>query len=500
MSTTPAASDPDAQAMASICEQLTMQVRRIADALTTPVAVIRDGVLTPLDADATAPATTCSAQYMKHAEVIRSCIRAAHHIGTGRPHTDEQGFCWSDTTAVYPADTRAPVVCNEPGPWGDAHACIRPAGHTDDHEADDGCGWRTGMCDTGQHRQHSGFTCPEVDQSRPYWNVRWEQEEQAPAADEDAARTARRDSLRNLIGGGERIALALDETALLRRHVEAEIREHDTMRAVAAGNRRHVQVMYAEVEAANESAHRALQQRQEMAQERYVIQEQRDTADRIRAEAQRDRDQHAAVLTEVLATFGPMKDTYDGPVSYYDGSADIQPEQFERWRSTIAPTVERPWWETVTELRDELKQMRALAPMLDGLHTLLATSSRDWQPYRVDAWLWAVLCGWDCEQDEHDETCTHGALEETAALHGWDDATVAKARRYRAAVRAVAAPDDGVWAPDPPIGCLLLAPAEPSGAEAVAHIGNGANAEDCPACSGSPRPYPFICPGPEGQL
>lgn len=29
------------------------------------------------------------------------------------------------------------------------------------------------------------------------------------------------------------------------------------------------------------------------------------------------------------------------------------------------------------------------------------------------------------------------------------------------------------------------------------HIGGGANAEDCPACSTSPipPPYPFICPG-----
>lgn len=81
-----------------------------------------------------------------------------------------------------------------------------------------------------------------------------------------------------------------------------------------------------------------------------------------------------------------------------------------------------------------------LAAALDGLHTLIATSSRDWQTYRVDAWIWAILCGWDCEQTEHDETCTHGALEETAAMHGWDACTVAKARRYRSAVRALTEP------------------------------------------------------------
>jgi len=81
-----------------------------------------------------------------------------------------------------------------------------------------------------------------------------------------------------------------------------------------------------------------------------------------------------------------------------------------------------------------------LAAALDGLHTLIATSSRDWQTYRVDAWLWAVLCGWDCEQAVHDETCTHGALEETAAMHGWDADAVAKARRYRSMVRATTEP------------------------------------------------------------
>jgi hypothetical protein len=78
-----------------------------------------------------------------------------------------------------------------------------------------------------------------------------------------------------------------------------------------------------------------------------------------------------------------------------------------------------------------------LAAALDGLDTLIATSSRDWGTYRVDAWLWAVLCGWDCEETEHDATCTHGAMEEMAERHGWDADTVAKARRYRAAVRAV---------------------------------------------------------------
>jgi hypothetical protein len=101
-----------------------------------------------------------------------------------------------------------------------------------------------------------------------------------------------------------------------------------------------------------------------------------------------------------------------------------------------------------------------LAAALDGLHTLIATSSRDWGTYRVDAWIWAVLCGWDCEQTEHDDTCVHGALEEMQERHGWDDATVAKARRYRAAVRALVEKHQPAAETQPeacPPGCVACA-------------------------------------------
>lgn len=87
---------------------------------------------------------------------------------------------------------------------------------------------------------------------------------------------------------------------------------------------------------------------------------------------------------------------------------------------------------------EQLKAERAtLALIFEGFGRLLATSARDWQTYAPDAWLYAVICGWDCEQSTHDGTCTHGALEETAEMHGWDAAAIAKARRYRAAVRAL---------------------------------------------------------------
>jgi hypothetical protein len=41
----------------------------------------------------------------------------------------------------------------------------------------------------------------------------------------------------------------------------------------------------------------------------------------------------------------------------------------------------------------------------------------------------------------------------------------------------------------------LRAMAERQAADAE-HVGGGANAEDCPACSGTNPPYPFLCPGP----
>ncbi|MBZ6102758.1 hypothetical protein [Streptomyces olivaceus] len=49
----------------------------------------------------TAPAATCSAQYHGPGEdAARLCIRAAQHERTA--HTDEHGFHWSDTVAMYP--------------------------------------------------------------------------------------------------------------------------------------------------------------------------------------------------------------------------------------------------------------------------------------------------------------------------------------------------------------------------------------------------------------
>lgn len=79
--------------------------------------------------------------------------------------------------------------------------------------------------------------------------------------------------------------------------------------------------------------------------------------------------------------------------------------------------------------------------MFEGLNTLMVTSSRDWSGYAPDAWLYGVFVGWDCEDEHevHDDSCGGNAvMGELAAEHGWSEETVARLRRYRAAVRAEA--------------------------------------------------------------
>ena len=98
---------PDAKAVVRAAEALTTQVRRIADALSTPVVryevATDDGATTTGDDDTTTAATECSAQY--HADGYDTqCIRAAQHPGL---HVDTKGFSWPELYAVYPLDPGA---------------------------------------------------------------------------------------------------------------------------------------------------------------------------------------------------------------------------------------------------------------------------------------------------------------------------------------------------------------------------------------------------------
>lgn len=69
------------------------------------------------------------------------------------------------------------------------------------------------------------------------------------------------------------------------------------------------------------------------------LMERRTTTLRKRAELAETRvAKLEATLREVLDTFGPMHEVYGGPVSYYDGSADIEVAQYEGWRAVLGTT------------------------------------------------------------------------------------------------------------------------------------------------------------------
>lgn len=60
------------------------------------------------------------------------------------------------------------------------------------------------------------------------------------------------------------------------------------------------------------------------------------TPHQFRQQAEARAEHLAATLREVLDTFDPMSEVYGGPVSYYDGSADIEVAQYEQWRAVLA--------------------------------------------------------------------------------------------------------------------------------------------------------------------
>jgi hypothetical protein len=76
--------------------------------------------------------------------------------------------------------------------------------------------------------------------------------------------------------------------------------------------------------------------------------------------------------------------------------------------------------------------MATIAEALQAVHHAIATDSRDWSLARGDAWLYAVLVGWDCEDDPI------GAFEEVATRHAWTAAQRSRIRELRAAVRLAA--------------------------------------------------------------
>ena len=91
--------------------------------------------------------------------------------------------------------------------------------------------------------------------------------------------------------------------------------------------------------------------------------------------------------------------------------------------------------------------LETLAEAFDRLSTMMAMDPRDWSVGRRDVWLYGLFCGWECEKDhEHDDICGGSeALIEVATKHGWNDPeTLARHRRYRAAIKAI----QDLWGPE----------------------------------------------------
>lgn len=382
----------DAKAVVKAADALTTQVRRIADALTTPVVEVTDDEQTTLlrcplcpiavpfsnpqqaidhfraqhpeqrlntsgpwpllvpDDGPTTPATTCSAQYTGPDNPRTECIRAGQHEHPF--HTNASGWNWREDVAVYPlADSTVTIthwlpmseqcaeeqreLAGQVSEFIDAqlpHARRRPAMDPVhilgiDAPADDTSGpavcrrMETRTCPEPYNGPCGGRPCARFESDDP---TPWLDTAASPTADEEKTlRWTRRESLLVLLTRLQRgRALTEEEAATLRHHVETEIREADTARSVAAGNKRHVQVMYEELN---------------------KLADEHKAADSIRAEAQSDRDQHAAVLREVLGRFTIEADL-NGP---HVCTSYVPVEVMQQWRSVVAPTVERPWWEQV---------------------------------------------------------------------------------------------------------------------------------------------------------
>lgn len=349
---------PDAKAVVRALEALTTQVRRIADRRTTPVVEDAEAQQTTPD-----DASRCVCRHPADEHSVYGCAddcacewvprRQAPAVDEDGPRTvAELMRCTCDYIAepwismdhrpdcpVRPAvDEDAPsAACrimetrtcppSYNGPCGN-RPCAR-------FESDDPGPW------TEQQPKVLGMTVG-IDPSVPPGAVEFR-----PAAEEQTLQWARRESLLVLLTRLQRgRTLTEDEAATLRHHVETEIREATIADAIIAETKR---LLERRTETLRKRAKRA-------EHERDVVAADLETADRIRAEAQRDRDQHAAVLREILGRFTPA--LVNGKYAFYQAEEPVPVEELERWRSVVAPTVERPWWETLAEARAELEETK----------------------------------------------------------------------------------------------------------------------------------------------
>lgn len=69
-------------------------------------------------------------------------------------------------------------------------------------------------------------------------------------------------------------------------------------------------------------------------------------------------------------------------------------------------------------------EFRSAADPLDSLRSAVAFSSLDWAGASDTAWIYGIICGWDCEiAHRHDVVCGgQEAIADLARQHGWTPA------------------------------------------------------------------------------
>lgn len=157
-------------------------------------------------------------------------------------------------------------------------------------------------------------------------DVATQQMTEAPAADDQTLRWARRESLLVLLIRLQRgRTLTEAEARALRQHVETEMHEGEQAREQLAKAQRAADLLA--------GAHRRAE------------------------EYEQERDQAIAVLAEVLRRFTPA--LVNGKYAFYQAEQPVPIEEFDRWRVVLAHDVERPWWQQVDEARAEVAAAQA---------------------------------------------------------------------------------------------------------------------------------------------
>lgn len=93
----------------------------------------------------------------------------------------------------------------------------------------------------------------------------------------------------------------------------------------------------------------------------------------------------------------------------------------------------------VPELEQAWAAIKRVREAIGSLQRTVAHDPRDWGQDKRDAWIWGIVCGWECEeQHDHDAVCgRNSALREVAARHQWANEDVDRLKTYRRALAAL---------------------------------------------------------------